>query len=164
MRGTDPDLGGTNVTDVSVVGFRIENQSGPGIRLMFTDHCRILSNSVNNTGAQSIFATRSTFTVIADNTLSNGTRGVEMTMRSSDNTVKENVVFGVFASENTVKENRIVGNGVSTIGTKLTAQTIGNVVKENVFNDTAIDVRDPTTGNNTVIGNLTHRKLRCPRT
>src|SRR5262245_40755805 len=94
LQGTDPDLGGSNVTGVSVVGFRIENQSGPGIRLMFTDHCQILSNSVHNTGAQSIVAMRSTSDLVANNTLSNGTRGVEMTMRSFENLVKENLIVG----------------------------------------------------------------------
>src|SRR5262245_65157969 len=43
LQGTDPDLGGSIVTGVSVLGFRIENQLGSGIRLMFTDHCQILS-------------------------------------------------------------------------------------------------------------------------
>jgi hypothetical protein len=33
-----------HVTQVAVVGFRIENQAGPGINLMFADQCEIRSN------------------------------------------------------------------------------------------------------------------------
>lgn len=112
----------TFVTDVAIVGFRIENYPAAGITLNFTDHCQVLANRVNNTAGQSIALTRSTFAMVAGNVLSNGTFGVGLSMRSTDNTVKENTIFGSF----------VHGIRVSMVAT--TPQPpLRNSVKENVI-------------------------------
>jgi parallel beta-helix repeat protein len=134
----------SHVTGVSIVGFRIQNQAGPGIELQLTDRCEILSNSVNNTAAESIKISRSTFTTIAYNTLSNGTYGVGMSVQSSDNTVKENTISGVYTHgvrvamvsatplRNTIKENLICVQGASSVAGVLLFNIAGaNTVKDN---------------------------------
>ncbi len=158
----------SHVTGVSVVGFRIENQPGAGIDLNFADYCEIRSNEVNNTMAQSIAVARSTFNVIAGNTLSNGTLGVGISMVSSDNTVKENTIAGGFMHgirvsmvsttpptplRNMIKENFICAQGASAQTGILVAQyATANTVKENRIvgnGSTTIGIRleGPTLGN-----------------
>lgn len=136
------------VTGVSIVGFTIENYLGAGIALTLTDRCQILANRVNNTGAQNIALTRTTFALVAGNVLSNGTFGVGMATRSMDNTVKENTIFGAFmhgirvsmvqltpqpASQNILKENLICVDDPerSVAAITIAGFATANVVKEN---------------------------------
>lgn len=156
------------VTGVSVVGFRIENQLGSGIDLNFADHCEIRSNAVTNTTAQSIAVARSTFNMIAGNSLSNGTFGVGISAVSRDNTVKENTIAGAFTHgirvsmvnttpptplRNIIKENLICVEGPSALTGILVAQfATANTFKENKVvgngvSTVGIRLEGPTLGN-----------------
>jgi parallel beta-helix repeat protein len=119
---------------------------------------------VNNTEAQSIVLTRSTYNVIAGNTLSDATFGVAMSMQSSDNTVKENTISGVFELgirvsmvdntplRNTIKENVICMQDPLSVGVLITGKASGNTVRENKIvgnggSTVGIKLEEPTLGN-----------------
>jgi parallel beta-helix repeat protein len=129
---------------VSIVGFRIENQLGAGISLVLADRCEIRSNRVSHTAAQSIALTRSTFNLVADNTLADGTIGVGLSTVSNDNTVKENTITGAFIHgirvsmvnqtplRNVIKENLVCAQDASSLtGVLIAGFASGNIVKEN---------------------------------